>query len=183
MTDDLKSLTTALFIDKEKKYQALAPAEKYKICVNVITVQPRDIVAPLLCDSAHWRGILGALGLRVATTGDIASYTREERQALGEALHRAGHPRGSPEALVAQCRQALGVECCDAYCVFNALFVPEVSSESYGRSARQLISEYNEARCSNLCQRQALPLHCYNGAVFFCSAECRLHYVQLLDAI
>jgi hypothetical protein len=86
----------------------------------------------------------------------------------------------SLEAVVTQYRQALG-DCCDAYCLFNALFV--AAGDSYGHSTRQLAREYEEARCGNLCQRQASPLHCYNGAVFFCSAECRAHYVQLLDAV
>lgn len=181
MATDLKTLTASLFVDK--KYQGMPPLEKYKVCVNLLALQPLEQVAPLLQDAPHWRHLVNvAHGLPMQS--DMVDTLRDtECAAIADALQRAGHAihrndRYTVASVVSDWRQRHAPTSCDAYILFNALFVSD-----YGCSARALAREYTEARCSNLCQRQASPQHCYNGEIFFCSAECRQHYVRLLDAI
>jgi len=107
-------------------------------------------------------------------------------EALGARLLE--HYRRPISSVVSLCRTSCAhdesgagstiLDCCETYLLFNALFTVD-----YAHSARQVARDYHEARCSNLCQRQASPLHCFNSVVFFCSGACRNHYVALLDAM
>lgn len=185
---EIKSIITEIFTDD--KYQALSHHEKYKMCTNILVVQPLPVVTPLLHDSLYWRGILAAsLGLEIQH--DTASeFTLTECLSVYNALREAGHAqrqqlccvnneehyRSLLKNTLIKCDESMGGnKYCDAYLLFNACFVTD-----YGGCARHIVSDYHSARCSNLCQRQASSLYRCFGDTLFCSDECRQHYLQVL---
>ena len=184
---ELKSIITEIFTDN--KYRALSHHEKYKMCTNILVVQPLPVVTPLLHDSLYWRGILASMKIQIHH--DIVSeFTLTECLSVYNALREAGHAqrqqlccvnneehyRSLLKNTLIKCDESMGGnKYCDTYLLFNACSVTD-----YGGCARHIVSDYHSARCSNLCQRQASPLYrCFND-ILFCSDECRIHYLRVL---
>jgi hypothetical protein len=187
---ELQSVISEIFTDN--KYRALPHHEKYKMCTNILVVQPLSVTTPLLHDSLYWRGILASsLGLEIQHD-TVSEFTLSECLSACNALREAGHAQrqlcvnNNQEKLehyrillkntFGKCDESMGGnKYCDAYLLFNTCFVTD-----YGGCARHIVSDYHAARCSNLCQRQASPLYRCFGDTLFCSDECRQHYLRVL---